>query len=311
MSVRRASILLSSALHVTLIAALALIRAPGGASPPVEAALVRLRLPPAEPAGTSLPAAAGDRAAAPAASAASSGPTPAPARAEAPRGQPKSPAGSTASAPSGEAPARAPRPSIGELSAAFSRSDDAAARGPLPADTMAGTPAPRGSTTPGARLATAAAAPLSRVPSPAESRSPSGPAPVASPVIRPDPRDLLREMQSPEASEAGEARTAQTRAPQGSVEPVVTAGGRSLSVQPPMPFPAGLLAEGREADVTIRIQIRADGSVIPREITQSSGDSLVDSAVERIVRAYLFNAVDGATIVEGTVTFYFRLKRGF
>jgi TonB family protein len=305
MRTRRAAILLSAALHAVLAVALALLRSPGGTPPVAEAALVRLRFPPPEPAATAVVAPAG--------------PTPAASSAEAPRGRTPTqapaptttPARPAATAPAVRTAAEEPRPSIGDLSAVYSRSEGEGALAPLPSDPMAGTPAPRGSPAPAARFTATGQAPLSRAPPPTDLRSPAGPTPVASPAIRPDPQDLLREMQRPDSPDGGGTQAAETRAAEGTVEPVVSASGRSLSAQPPMAFPAGLLAEGREADVTIRIQIRADGSVLPREVTRSSGDPAVDSAVERIVRGYLFNAVDGATIVEGTVTFHFRLKRGF
>jgi TonB family protein len=97
----------------------------------------------------------------------------------------------------------------------------------------------------------------------------------------------------------------------GTIEREIGVSGRSLLVQPGMPFPSVLLTQGREADVVVRIRIRADGSIAQTEVTQPSGDSRVDVAVESVVREYLFNSVEGGTIGEGTVTFHFRLKRGF
>lgn len=76
-----------------------------------------------------------------------------------------------------------------------------------------------------------------------------------------------------------------------------------------IPFPDILLEEGLEVDVAAVFSVAPSGQVINVEIVRSSGYASVDSAVERALRSYLFEASDDTSTDVGEIQYRFRLER--
>jgi TonB family protein len=76
-----------------------------------------------------------------------------------------------------------------------------------------------------------------------------------------------------------------------------------------IPFPDILLEEGLEVDVAAVFSVSPSGQVIDVDIVRSSGYASVDSAVERALLSYLFEASDDASTDVGEIQYRFRLER--
>jgi protein TonB len=74
-------------------------------------------------------------------------------------------------------------------------------------------------------------------------------------------------------------------------------------------FPAKLIQEGLEVEVTARFLVLPSGQVTDVDILHSSGYTLVDHSVIQALREYVFEKSDAAESDAGTVRFTFRLER--
>jgi TonB family protein len=134
----------------------------------------------------------------------------------------------------------------------------------------------------------------------------SAPEPLAPPSVdatAPDLGDLVV------GDDNGDERTGGEQGEREAPHEIEWQGGvarRSIR-RPTISFPRVLREERRNAEVTARLTVSADGAVLGVEVLDGSGYASVDAYVAGVLRSYSFE--EGAKQSTATVRVFFRLDR--
>jgi outer membrane biosynthesis protein TonB len=134
-----------------------------------------------------------------------------------------------------------------------------------------------------------------------DASAPAPPAPPSVDATAPDLGELL--VGGEDGDERGGVDQGEREAP----HEIRWQGGvaRKSIRRPAISFPQVLREEGRNAEVSARLRVSADGAVLGVEIVDGSGYASVDAYVAGVLRSYSFE--EGSQPSTATVRVYFRL----